>query len=116
MCRLSGKNRYALARKSVKLYMEDVIKVETRSITTNADQVLYLDGKDAEFMKGKRVLIVDDVISTGGSLLSLENLVNRVGGNIVGKMAILAEGEAAKRDDIIFLETLPLFDKAGNEL
>ena len=116
MCRLSGRNRYALARKSVKLYMEDVIKVETRSITTNSDQVLYLDGKDAEFMKGKKVLIVDDVISTGGSLLSLENLVNRVGGNIVGKMAILAEGDAAKRDDIIFLETLPLFDKEGNKL
>ena len=116
MCRLSGRNRYVLARKSVKLYMENIVKCETRSITTDAKQVLYIDGKDAEYMKGKRVLIVDDVISTGGSLLSLENLVEQVGGIIVGKMTILAEGEAAERDDIIYLEKLPLFDKDGNEL
>ena len=116
MCALSGRNRYVLARKSVKLYMSDVVKCETQSITTAAKQTLYIDGSDAEYMRGKRVLIVDDVISTGGSLLSLENLVNMAGGEIVGKMAILAEGEAAGREDIIFLEELPLFDKEGNEI
>ena len=116
MCRLSGKNRYVLARKAVKLYMRDVIKCETKSITTGAVQTLYLDGYDAEFMRGKRVLIVDDVISTGGSLQSLENLVSEAGGEVVGKMTILAEGEAAGRDDIIYLEELPLFDGAGNPL
>ena len=116
MCRISGKNRYILARKSVKLYMKDVVKCETQSITTAAKQTLYLDGEDAEFMKGKRVLIVDDVISTGGSLLSLENLVEQAGGITVGKMTVLAEGEAAGRDDIIYLEKLPLFDGEGNPL
>ncbi len=116
MCRMSGRNRYVLARKSVKLYMKDVVKCETQSITTTAKQTLYIDGSDAEFMRGKRVLIVDDVISTGGSLLSLENLVNSVGGNIVGKMAVLAEGNAAERNDIIFLAKLPLFDKKGNAI
>ena len=116
MCRLSGKNRYVLARKSVKLYMKDVVKCETQSITTAAKQTLYIDGDDAEYIKGKRVLIVDDVISTGGSLISLENLVKEAGGNIVGKMTVLAEGEAADRDDIIFLEKLPLFDNQGNAL
>ena len=116
MCRLSGKNRYILARKSVKLYMKDVLKCETQSITTAAKQTLYIDGDDAEFIKGKRVLIVDDVISTGGSLLSLENLVEQAGGKIVGKMTILAEGEAADRDDIIYLEKLPLFDGEGNPI
>ena len=116
MCALSGRNRYVLARKSVKLYMSDVVKCETQSITTAAKQTLYIDGSDAEYMRGKRVLIVDDVISTGGSLLSLENLVNAAGGQIVGKMAILAEGDAAVRDDIIFLEKLPLFDKDGKEI
>ena len=116
MCRISGKNRYVLARKSVKLYMSDVIKCETQSITTEAKQVLYIDGADAEFMRGKRVLIVDDVISTGGSLLSLENLVNQAGGQIVGKMAILAEGDAINRPDIICLGKLPLFDAEGKEI
>lgn len=116
MCRISGKNRYVLARKSVKLYMSDVIKCETQSITTEAKQVLYIDGADAEFMRGKRVLIVDDVISTGGSLLSLENLVNQAGGQIVGKMAILAEGDAISRPDIICLGKLPLFDAEGKEI
>ena len=116
MCRISGKNRYVLARKSVKLYMSDVIKCETPSITTEAKQVLYIDGADAEFMRGKRVLIVDDVISTGGSLLSLENLVNQAGGQIVGKMAILAEGDAINRPDIICLGKLPLFDAEGKEI
>lgn len=116
MCAISGRNRYVLARKSVKLYMRDIVKCETRSITTDAVQTLYIDGSDAEYMKGKRVLIVDDVISSGGSLLSLENIVKQAGGNIVGKMAILAEGDATTRDDIIYLEKLPLFDKNGNAI
>ncbi len=116
MCRLSGRNRYLLARKSVKLYMRDVVECTTKSITTAQSQTLYIDGDDAEFMNGKRVLIVDDVISTGGSLASLENLVNRAGGTVVGKMAVLAEGEAADRDDIIYLEKLPLFTNDGKPL
>lgn len=116
MCAASGKNRYVLARKSVKLYMKDVVACETQSITTAAKQTLYIDGEDAAYMKGKRVLIVDDVISTGGSLESLENLVRLAGGEIVGKMTILAEGQAAERDDIIYLEKLPLFDGNGNPI
>ena len=116
MCRLSGRNRYVLARKSVKLYMRDVVKCETQSITTAAAQTLYINGDDAEFMKGKKVLIVDDVISTGGSLASLENLVKQSGGEVVGKMAILAEGDAIDRKDIICLAPLPLFDKDGKAL
>ena len=116
MCRLSGKNRYVLARKSVKLYMKNVLRCETKSITTAASQVLYIDGDDAAFLKGKRVLIVDDVISTGGSLASLENLVEQAGGSVVGKMAILAEGDAIDRDDITVLAPLPLFDAEGRAL
>ena len=116
MCRLSGKNRYVLARKSVKLYMKDVVSCITKSITTGSVQTLYIDGSDAEYLKGKRVLIVDDVISTGGSLLSLEKLVREAGGEIVGKMAILAEGDAIGRTDITYLAPLPLFDKNGNPL
>ncbi len=116
MARIMGENRYVLARKSVKLYMRDVVKCETQSITTSARQTLYIDGSDAEYLRGKRVLIVDDVISTGGSLLSLENLVAQAGGQIVGKMAILAEGDAVERDDIICLAPLPLFDMDGNPI
>ena len=116
MARLNGNARYVLARKAPKLYMKDVLTVEVRSITTDHKQTLCLDGDDAEYMKGKRVVIVDDVISTGESLRALETLVERAGGNIVGRMAILAEGEAANRDDIIFLEKLPLFDSEGKAL
>ena len=116
MCRISGRNRYVLARKGIKLYMRNVIKCETQSITTASKQTLYINGDDADYMKGKRVLIVDDVISTGGSLLSLEHLVEMAGGKIVGKMTILAEGDAINRKDIICLGKLPLFDKDGNEL
>ena len=116
MCAISGKNRYVLARKSVKLYMKDVVACDTKSITTSNAQTLYLDGDDAAYLKGKKVLIVDDVISTGGSLLSLENLVKQSGGEIVGKMAILAEGDATERDDIIYLEKLPLFNKEGKAI
>ena len=116
MARILGEKRYILARKSVKLYMKDVRKCVTKSITTEKEQVLYIDGEDAEFMKGKRVLIVDDVISTGGSLESLENLVLQSGGEIVGKMTILAEGDAIGRSDITYLAPLPLFDKDGKPL
>lgn len=116
MSRMLGENRYILARKSVKLYMKNIVKCETRSITTEQSQVLYLDGDDAEFMKGKRVLIVDDVISTGGSLASLENLVRQSGGTVVGKMTVLAEGDAIDRKDIVYLQELPLFDKNGERL
>lgn len=116
MARQRGGERYLLARKAPKLYMRDVLKCEVQSITTAAKQVLYLDGGDAEYMNGKRVLIVDDVISTGESLHALEALVKQAGGNIVGRMAVLAEGEAADRTDILFLEKLPLFDAAGNAL
>lgn len=116
MARQRGGERYLLARKAPKLYMRDVLKCEVQSITTAAKQVLYLDGYDAAYMRGKRVLIVDDVISTGESLNALVNLVEQAGGNIVGKMAVLAEGEAADREDILFLEKLPLFDADGNAL
>ena len=116
MARLQGNKRYVLARKGAKLYMSDVLKVDVRSITTDHVQSLYLDGSDVAYMQGKRVVIVDDVISTGESLRALEELVKQAGGNVVGRMAILAEGDATERDDIIFLEKLPLFDKAGNPI
>ena len=108
MCRLSGKNRYILARKSVKLYMKDVVKCETQSITTSAKQTLYIDGDDAEYIKGKRVLIVDDVVSTGSSLAAIEEILNQVGANIYAKAFVFAEGDAATRDDVIFVDSLPL--------
>jgi adenine phosphoribosyltransferase len=91
--------------------MPDPISVHVQSITTLSRQTLYLGSDDAEHLRGKRVLIVDDVISTGESLKALEALVNKAGGNIVGKVAVLAEGDAADRDDIIFLEKLPVFPK-----
>lgn len=116
MARQAGEDRYVLARKSVKLYMKDVLKVEVTSITTAATQTLYIDGADAEFMKGKRVLIVDDVISTGESLKALEKLVETAGGNIVGRMAILAEGDAIGRTDIQYLAPLPLFNAEGDPI
>ena len=116
MARQSGRNDYFLVRKAPKLYMNGVFEVEDRSITTQGVQKLYMDGADAKKMKGKRILILDDVISTGGSLAAVENLVNQAGGIGVGRMAILAEGDAADRDDIIFLEKLPLFDKNGTPL
>ncbi len=113
MARLNGDAKWMLARKGVKLYMQDVLCVEVKSITTSAVQNLFLDGNDAAMMKGKRVLIVDDVISTGESLHALEELVQAAGGNIVGKMTILAEGEAQERADITYLEKLPLFNAKG---
>ncbi len=102
---------YVVARKSVKLYMKDCISINVKSITTAKEQTLYLSSEKAEMIKGKRVLIVDDVISTGESLIALEKLVTEAGGEICCKAAVLAEGDAADRDDIIFLEKLPLFFK-----
>lgn len=114
MARLAGDKKYMLARKAPKLYMTGVFEVEVNSITTAKKQTLYLDTADAEMMKGKRILIVDDVISTGESLRALEILVERAGGEICGRMAILAEGDAIDRDDIIYLEPLPLFNADGS--
>ena len=113
MARLSGDEKYMLARKGPKLYMRDILDVAVRSITTAKEQHLYLDGNDAALMKGKRILIVDDVISTGESLHALEKLVEAAGGTVCGKMAILAEGDAQHRDDLIYLEDLPLFNADG---
>ena len=113
MARQLGCKKWMLARKGVKLYMKDVIGVEVRSITTGHWQTLCLDGADADYMRGKRVVIVDDVISTGESLHALEALVNQAGGEIVGRMAILAEGDAQERTDLIYLEKLPVFNAKG---
>ena len=114
MARQSGRNNYFLARKGAKLYMDGVFESSVRSITTAKEQKLYMDGADARKMKGKRIAIIDDVISTGESLSAVENLVNKAGGTIVARMAILAEGDAADRDDILFLEKLPLFHLDGS--
>lgn len=116
MARLAGNQKYFLARKAAKLYMSGVFEVTVNSITTAKQQKLYLDRADAELMRGKRILIVDDVISTGESLTAIEKLVDAAGGIICGRAAILAEGDATKRDDIIYLEKLPLFDKEGNPI
>lgn len=109
LCRLRSLPYYIVTRKSVKPYMSQPLKDEVVSITTQKKQTLCLDGKDAMLLQGKRVAIVDDVISTGESLLAIERLVEKAGGQIVAKAAILAEGDAAKREDIIFLKELPLF-------
>ena len=100
--------KYILARKSIKLYMRNPVGVDVKSITTDRIQTLYLDVEDKNYLEGKRVVIVDDVISTGESLRALEKLVEKSGGDIVAKAAVLAEGDAAERKDIIFLEQLPL--------
>lgn len=116
MARQHGENTYLLARKMPKLYMRNVFKADVKSITTEARQTLYLDGFDADAMKGKRVVIVDDVVSTGESLHALEELVQQAGGIIVGKMFVLAEGESVKRKDIQYLSYLPLFHADGTEV
>ena len=113
MARQAGTDDYIVARKGAKVYMQDIVTVEVNSITTKGTQILCLGKKEADKMRGKRILIVDDVISTGASLASLEALNEAVGGNFVGKMAVRAEGEAADRDDIIFLEKLPVFNADG---
>lgn len=116
MARLAGNQKYFLARKAPKLYMTGVMEVNVRSITTAKEQKLYMDVADARMMQGKRILIVDDVISTGESLHALEQLVEQAGGEICGRMAILAEGSAQDRPDLIYLEKLPLFDATGKKL
>ena len=113
MARQSNAPKYFLARKGPKLYMTGVFESSVKSITTAKEQKLYLDTADAELMKGKRILIVDDVISTGESLTALEVLVEKAGGIVVGRMAVLAEGDAQDREDLIYLEKLPLFHPDG---
>ena len=110
MARLMGMPRYAIARKSVKAYMENPIIVEDRSITTKGKQILVLQDEDIALVRGRKVLLVDDVISTGGSIKALEELIEKAGGTVIGRMAILAEGDAMNRKDIVTLENLPLFD------
>ena len=116
MARLQNNEKYFVARKKPKLYMTGVFESTVNSITTEGEQKLYLDKADAELMKGKKILIVDDVVSLGQSLAAVEKLVNDAGGIVCGKMFVLAEGDASNRDDIIFLEKLPLFDKDGKEI
>ena len=109
MARQNGDAFFVVARKQIKLYMRNTLSSELKSITTENQQCLYLDGKDAELIKNRRVLIVDDVISTGNSLAAVESLVKAAGSVIAGRAAVLAEGDAALRKDIIFLDRLPLF-------
>ena len=113
MARQAGDAKYILARKAPKLYMVDVFSSTVKSITTAKEQTLYLDGADAKLMEGKNILIVDDVISTGESLAALEVLVEKAGGIVCGRMAVLAEGDAQDRADLIYLEKLPLFNPDG---
>ena len=113
MARQAGDAKYILARKAPKLYMTEVFQSSVKSITTAKEQTLYLDGADARLMEGKKILIVDDVISTGESLKALEVLVEKAGGIICGRMAILAEGDAQDREDLVYLEKLPLFNPDG---
>lgn len=113
MARQAGDAKYILARKAPKLYMQDVFSVSVNSITTAKEQTLYLDGADAALMKGKKILLVDDVISTGESMAALEALVAKADGEICGRAAILAEGDAQDRPDIVYLEKLPLFHPDG---
>ena len=115
MARQINADNYILARKGPKLYMRDVMYTKVNSITTENQQVLCISGDDAKALNGKRVLIVDDVISTGESLDALSKLVEQAGGNIVGKMAVLAEGDAIGRDDITYLAPRPLFNADGTE-
>ena len=116
MARQHGDKKYFVARKNPKLYMTGVFEADVRSISTAKEQKLYLDTADAEMLKGKKILLIDDVVSTGESLAALEKLVNLAGGNICGKMTILAEGDAQNRDDLIYLEMLPLFNSKGEPL
>jgi len=113
MARQNKETTYVVARKGAKLYMKEVFEVEVNSITTARTQTLCIDSLEADLMKGKDVLIIDDVISTGESLRAVEKLVIKAGGNVVGKMAVLAEGDAHLRDDILYLEYLPLLNPDG---
>ena len=110
MARILGMPHYIVARKRIKAYMENPLIVDDESITTKGKQILCLSDADVELIKGKKIVIADDVISTGGSLKALEELAEKAGAEVIGKAAILAEGDAGKRTDIIFLEKLPLFE------
>lgn len=114
MARQAGLNYYIVARKGPKLYMKNVITTKVDSISTAHTQTLCIGSAEADMMRGKRVLIVDDVISTGESLAALETLINQVGGNIVGRMCVLAEGDAIGREDITYISPLPLFHEDGS--
>lgn len=114
MARQAEIDDYVVARKKTKLYMADVVKTEVKSITSDYIQTLYLGRREQKLLSGRRVLIVDDVISTGHSLASLESLVEKLDGKIVGRMCVLTEGDAAKREDITYLEELPLFNIDGS--
>ena len=113
MARQSGAREYFVARKGLKVYMPHPLHVTVRSITTQHDQDLYLSGEEADKIRGKRVLIVDDVISTGESLRAMEELVEKAGGTVAGRMAVLAEGDAQNRKDIVYLGKLPVFNSDG---
>jgi adenine phosphoribosyltransferase len=113
MARQSGAEKYFVARKGMKVYLTNPLKVSVRSITTQAEQHLYLSGDDAAMLKGRRVLLVDDVISTGESMLALETLASEAGAAVVDRIAVLAEGGAAKRKDIKYLKPLPVFNADG---
>ena len=113
MSRQSGKP-YVCARKGEKLYMTDPVVVVDQSITTAGKQKLVIDRKELDKMSGKRVLVVDDVISTGGSLHAMEELVKMAGGTVVDRIAVLAEGGAADRKDIKYLNVLPVFNADGS--
>ncbi len=116
MARQTNADNYIIARKGPKLYMKNIIKTNVNSITTEKEQILCFGEDDVKAINGRRVLIVDDVISTGESLQALERLVHDAGGTVVGKMAVLAEGDAQNREDITFLEPLPLFDGNGDPI
>ena len=114
MARQSGAKKYFIARKGRKAYMPDPISVEDQSITTAGKQELFLGRDDAELIRGKRIVLIDDVISTGGSLAAMEALVKEAGGTVVERIAVLAEGDAQNRADIKYLAPLPLFNADGS--
>ena len=103
-----GHNHYGVARKSKKLYMQDGISVDAKTITTGEIQQLYLSARDVDLLRGKRVAIVDDVISTGAANAALEQLVEKAGGKVVCRAFVLAEGDAKDRTDIEYLAAIPL--------
>ena len=114
MARQSGATKYFVARKGPKVYMTDPICVDDQSITTKGIQRLYIGREDAEFIKGKRILIIDDVVSTGGSLLAMEKLVELCGGTVTGRVTCFAEGDAGEKFNIRYLGKLPLFNEDGS--
>ena len=114
MARQTGAKHYFIARKGPKVYMTDPIHVTVHSITTLHQQTLYLGQEDCQLIRGKRILLVDDVISTGDSLHAMEELVTRAGGTVAGRAAILAEGDALTRKDLTYLAPLPVFNADGS--